>query len=150
MGGLLRCLRRTCLAFLPQLRHRPVQAALDPPLVDQQPVQYLGAGEVRHHHLPQDHLVLARAGLDRQPMLGPEHDVVRVLAVDRGEDSALQPLGPPKPPGQAHRPLGQHRFDRSHRRQFPQHPVPVAVKFRRVFSFDDHLLGQEPVPDGIL
>jgi hypothetical protein len=141
--------RGACLPLLSQLRHRAVQAALDPPLVDQQPVQHLGAGEIRHHHLPQDHLFLVPPRFDLQPMLGPEHHVVGVLAVDRGEDGALQPLGPPQPPGQAHRPLGQQPLHRPDRRQLREHPLAVELELGRVFSVNDHLLGQKPMFNGI-
>ncbi len=146
---------------LSHLRHGPVQAVLDPPLVHQQAIEnpfpieifHRLAAEgralllvVRQRHAPLGHLLQQPLGIlrlhHRLTPLGLRFDLLK--------RRRLHPFRPAEPPREVHDPLRQQCFHEARRRQLLQHPLPVKRKFLWVFSLDDHLLCPETMLDGIL
>jgi hypothetical protein len=139
------------LVFL-QLGHRPIEAVLDPALIHEQPIKNPRFPEVLHD--PPGLFLGAQLGRlgDNPPLglVGPDGLGRLLLLSHRVKRGPLQPFGPLQPPREADNPRRQQGFRRSRRGQLLQHLVPEKLKLPRIFSFDDHLLCEETMPDGVL
>jgi len=142
-----------------QLGHRPVQAVLEPSLVDQQPVERPQLIEVLHDAPVDRPGLLLGAGCRPARLVALQDHVLLVLLrpdplfLLLGQEAhprPLQPLCPSRPPAKAHDPLRQHGLDLSRRGQLGQHRLPPEGEPVRILSLDDDLLGQEALLDGVL
>jgi len=117
---------------------------LDPPLVEAQSVQDPRIGEVPRHDPAQRELGVARLVQTGPGYLGEEslQGVGGVLGQQGAEDLGLNAFGPPQPPGQPDRPLGQCQLHLPDWRHLRQHPLAVELELARVLPRDHRLPGQ--------
>jgi len=117
----------------PQLVQCPVQTALNPPFVPQQPLQDRVLPEVLQDHPPERRLALGLRGAGRMPVVQRPKGLVSILG------------GPAQPPGQVDDPRRQNPLQRPDRVQLLHQHLPVHFKFRPVFATDDPLPREQPV-----